>query len=57
MQPWLITESIASLEFSAYLDVSFPALSEDNFLPVTKKMGERLVIQGTPEGVFSLRED
>jgi|GEM_PF-4374192 len=31
-------------EFSAYLDVSFLALSDDKFLTVTKKMGERLVI-------------
>jgi len=36
----LITESNAYLEYSAYLDVSFFALSEDNFLTVTKKMGD-----------------
>jgi len=39
-------ESIAYLESNAYFDVSFLALSEDKFFPVTKKMGERLVMQG-----------
>jgi len=38
---YLISES------GAYLDVSFLALSEDKFFTVTKKMGERQVMQGT----------
>jgi hypothetical protein len=39
-----------------YIDVSFLALSEDNFLTVTKNMGERMVIQGTHKLMISKQE-
>jgi len=42
------TEGITLIsKYSAYLDVSFLALSEGKFFTGTKKMGERLVIQGS----------
>jgi len=39
-------------EPGSYLDVSFLALSEDNFLTVTKEMGERLILQGIHYSMF-----